>query len=669
MSHNEPVTPVSGRQSSEFPVVRNRNHDIISDSSVVPFPSLQSDESPKSVDLRKGPFSSDFSFSAEPTQHITRENSRPVTSPRSISTKQISPPSTARDSSEEQDQELTPTQDRRRSTRSSSSKIVRTMSNLFSAKRKETDAQSVLVVARQNPSDPNRRWSMARSSSTTPGANTPPSPTQQVFEEANQATTPPPSNNLLAPGPNEMFSKKNRASTGFSFKKNRAVNFSTKSAEKRPDRRRASSFDGGNKQRQQSSEPHGMARQDLYMAADSGVGVKARRLSLSLPDDITIDIGDLNAEFESQHKFFGRHRDHLGKGATARVRIMARKGFPGELYAVKEFRGKNSSETKEEYDKKVKSEYSIAKSLHHPNIIETIRLCQDHGRWNHVMEYCSEGDLFSLIKKGHLKAEDRAADRLCIFKQLVQGLNYLHANGIAHRDIKLENLLITKDSKLKITDFGVSEVFSGIHPGARESGGECGRQMGEVRLCNPGVCGSEPYIAPEVLAKDRKYDPRALDVWSAGIVMIALYCGSTLWEKAKYDDPRSQHYTQLVKSFDKWNAKHPDGNATITESDYPVYPIFDAFFNPPALRRVLLMMLNPNPDKRASISDIVKHRWVKNIECCQAESYDDPVVVIDATKTASLNTKGTRKIFCHNHLPPQAHNTHSLGKMPGQAGY
>lgn len=668
VSHNEPVTPVSGRQSSDFPTVRNRDHDNISE--VAPFPPLQSDSPKANVDLRKGPFA-DFGFPPEPPiTGISRVNTRPTTSTnRSISTKPLSSPSTARDSSEEQDPP-TPNQDRRRSTRgSSSSGFKRTMSNLFSAKRKDdrSEAQPVMVVAQQNPSDPNRRWSMARSSATTPGGNTPPSPTGPIFGEASLAKQQ--SKNLLAPpGPPEMLSKKNRASTGFSFK-DRAVNFATggRNADKRPGRRRASSFDNG--KRPQATEPHGMARQDLYMAAEAGVGVKARRLSLSLPDDITIDIGDLNNEFESQHKFFGRHRDHLGKGATARVRIMARKGFPGELYAVKEFRGKNSQETKEEYDKKVKSEYSIAKSLHHPNIIETIRLCVDHGRWNHVMEYCSEGDLFSLIKKGHLKTEDKAADRLCIFKQLIQGLNYLHANGIAHRDIKLENLLITKDSKLKITDFGVSEVFSGIHPGARESGGECGRQMGEIRLCNPGVCGSEPYIAPEVLAKDRKYDPRALDVWSAGIVMIALYCGSTLWEKAKYDDPRSQHYTALVKSFDKWNAKHPDGNAVITESDYPHYPIFDTFFNPPALRRVLLMMLNPNPDKRAAISDIVKHRWVKNIECCQAESYDDPAVVIDATKSSSLNTKGTRKIFCHNHLPPQAHNTHSLGKMPGQAGY
>jgi serine/threonine protein kinase len=62
--------------------------------------------------------------------------------------------------------------------------------------------------------------------------------------------------------------------------------------------------------------------------------------------------------------------------------------------------------------------------------------------------------------------------------------------------------LITKDSKLKITDFGVSEVFCGIHPGLRSAGGQCGKEMGEVRLCAPGMCGSPPYVAPEVIAKN-----------------------------------------------------------------------------------------------------------------------------------------------------------------------
>jgi serine/threonine protein kinase len=348
---------------------------------------------------------------------------------------------------------------------------------------------------------------------------------------------------------------------------------------------------------------------------------------------------------------------------------MSRKGCPGELYAVKEFRGKSGRESQEEYEKKVKSEFSIAKSLHHPNIVETVRLCTDHGRWNHVMEYCSEGDLFSLVQKGYLKQEARMGDRICLFKQVVQGVNYLHGNGIAHRDIKLENLLITKDSKIKITDFGVSEVFSGTHPGLREAGGVCGKNMGEIRLCSPGICGSEPYIAPEVLARRDSYDPRALDVWSSAIIMIYLIFGGAIWNRAELTGDDKAGYDSLVKGWATWNEKHADHEKdAITDADYPNVLVFDRFVKPPALRRVLLQMLNPNPQKRISITEVVNNRWMKNVECCQPESYEDPTP-IDAAKKNCMTKAGAKKIYCHNHLPPQSNGTHSLGKMPGQVGY
>lgn len=386
-------------------------------------------------------------------------------------------------------------------------------------------------------------------------------------------------------------------------------------------------------------------------------------MSLSLPDDFMIDTAELLAEFEYQHKLLGRHGKHLGKGAASKVTLMARKGCPNELYAVKEFRGKSKSESQDEYEKKIKSEFSIAKSLHHPNIVETIRLCTDHGRWNHVMEYCSEGDLFGLVQKGFFKGDAKLKDRLCIFKQLVQGVAYLHAHGIAHRDIKLENLLITKDSKIKITDFGVSEVFTGTHPGLREAHGLCGQNMGDVRLCNPGICGSEPYIAPEVLAKKGTYDPRALDVWGTGIVMLYLNFGGAIWSRA---EPGNTHYDKLVKGWERWYNRHPDPEAAITDTDYPKCLALDVGVNPPALRRVLLQMLNPDPSRRISIHEAASNRWMKNIECCQVESYDDPTLCIDATKSNSANN---RRIFCHSHLPPKTMGSHSLGKMPGQPGY
>ncbi|KAK8070458.1 kinase domain containing protein [Apiospora hydei] len=386
---------------------------------------------------------------------------------------------------------------------------------------------------------------------------------------------------------------------------------------------------------------------------DAGTGMKARRLSLSLPDDFTVDVAELLKEFEYQHKLLGRHGKHLGKGATSKVTLMSRKGSPGEMYAVKEFRSKRSVESEKDYQKKIKSEFSIAKSLHHPNIVETIRLCTDHGRWNHVMEYCSEGDLFSLVSKGYLTQEGREVDRHCLFKQVCQGIHYLHSNGIAHRDIKLENLLITKDSKLKITDFGVSEVFSGIHPGLREAGGQCGQGMnGEIRLCKPGICGSLPYIAPEVLSKQKDYDPRPLDVWSSAIVMIYLVFGANIWEKAEWQNDSKSAGIQ-----------GPRGRQGLL----PHVDAFDICVKPLALRRLLLKMLNPDPAKRLTMAEVVNTRWFKTIECCQMDTYDDPIKFIDASKkNATISSAG--KIYCHNHLPPQNHG-HGLPPMPGKAGY
>jgi serine/threonine protein kinase len=96
----------------------------------------------------------------------------------------------------------------------------------------------------------------------------------------------------------------------------------------------------------------------------------------------------------------------------------------------------------------------------------------------------------------------------------------------------------------------------------------------------------------------------------------------------------------------------------------------DVGVSPPALRRLLLQMLNPDPQKRISIEGVINNRWMKNVECCQVESYDDPTQIIDATKRdTNVFKNGNKKIFCHNHLPPKSHGAHSLGKMPGQPGY
>ena len=286
------------------------------------------------------------------------------------------------------------------------------------------------------------------------------------------------------------FDKPARASTGLKLKEKSKVMFAGSQKPERPSvRQRSTSTSQLSK-----LEPTNY----ISMHAATGVGLKARRMSANLPDDFTVDTVELNSEFTSGSLLPGKRGKVIGKGATATVKLMIRKGGHSDaVYAVKEFRKRGQNENEDEYIKKVKSEYSIAKSLHHPNIVESVRLCTHGGRWNHVMEYCSQGEIFSLVQKKYFTLEDQ----LCLFKQLLRGVAYLHSHGIAHRDIKLENLLMTDNGHLKITDFGVSEVFCGEHPGVRAAGGECGKNMHECRRCTPGICGSLPYIAPEVFEK------------------------------------------------------------------------------------------------------------------------------------------------------------------------
>ncbi|KKY19144.1 putative serine threonine protein kinase [Phaeomoniella chlamydospora] len=428
-----------------------------------------------------------------------------------------------------------------------------------------------------------------------------------------------------------------RSSTGFTMREKSKGLFVP------PQPPRASSF---NLQSSSSDQIQEIQKNPFSIPASEGTGSKARRMSTTLASDISVDACDLVDEFTSASRLPGRRGKEVGKGASSTVKVMYRKGQDkGRQYAVKEFRRRNAKETEDEYVKKVKSEYSIAHSLHHPNIVETIRLCTHSGRWNHVMEYCQQGELFALVQRGYLKYEDHN----CFFKQLLRGVAYLHSHGIAHRDIKLENLLMNDEGYIKITDFGVSEVFCGEHPALRTSGGECGVNMQGCRRCKPGICGSLPYIAPEVLAKKGDYDPRPLDVWSCAIVYLTLFHKGNPWPSADMANP---NYRQFAEGWDAFLAKTPDG--PIDENNYPrCGPVMSKLPNQ-SLKRLLLKMLHPDPEKRATIHEALNDKFVRNIECCaRDETTEKPGRGIDAAGKESC--KAASKMVVqkkHNHIPP-----------------
>lgn len=150
---------------------------------------------------------------------------------------------------------------------------------------------------------------------------------------------------------------------------------------------------------------------------------------------------------------YGKLGKFLGSGAGGSVRLMKRKD-DGTVFAVKEFRARHTYETEKEYNKKVTAEFCVGSTLHHGNIIETLDILQEKGRWYEVMEY-APFDLFAIVMTGRMTREEIT----CCFLQILNGVTYLHSVGLAHRDLKLDNVVVSDKGIMKIIDFGSAHVF------------------------------------------------------------------------------------------------------------------------------------------------------------------------------------------------------------------
>lgn len=234
------------------------------------------------------------------------------------------------------------------------------------------------------------------------------------------------------------------------------------------------------------------------------------------------------------HKY-GKCGDVLGWGAFGTIRasykIDEKNPSSKQVFAIKEHK-QLEGESQEKYHRRVVSEFRISSSLHHQNILATLDLLQDNkGVECQIMEYFPGEELHSVIlHAGEL--EETEAD--CFFKQLIQGLVYMHEMGVAHRDLKPENVLLTTSGLVKIIDFGNAECFRA----AWET---------EARMSS-GVCGSLPYIAPEEFTLE-EFDPRPLDVWACGMIYMAMRTGENPWRAAKpEEDAKYQQYVEKRKT-------------------------------------------------------------------------------------------------------------------------
>ncbi len=125
------------------------------------------------------------------------------------------------------------------------------------------------------------------------------------------------------------------------------------------------------------------------------------------------------------------------------------------------------------------------------------------------MEYAPY-DLFSVVMSGKMCRPEI----YCVFRQICDGVEYLHELGLAHRDLKLDNCVMTTNNVVKLIDFGTATVFH--YPG---------------KACQKatGIVGSDPYLAPEVITQEN-YDPRKTDVWSVAIIFMCMVLRRFPWK-------------------------------------------------------------------------------------------------------------------------------------------
>ncbi|KAK4575169.1 Chk1 protein kinase [Recurvomyces mirabilis] len=234
--------------------------------------------------------------------------------------------------------------------------------------------------------------------------------------------------------------------------------------------------------------------------------------------------------------------------------------------------------------KQLQIEVSLHKSVSgHKNIIKFLSYGEDPAWLWMCLELADGGDLFDKIEADEGCSENVAH---LYFAQLVNAIGWCHSKGVAHRDIKPENMLLSSDGDLKLADFGLATQF--VVPGKPDRK-RCGM-----------VCGSPPYIAPEILAVGQKnmkrkangeekegYDPDGSDVWSIAIVLFVLLAGNTPW-----DVPEMQQY----EYYDYVNS-----GGRPTDELWTKLPT-DAM-------SLIRGMLKIEPKERFALHDVRKHPW------------------------------------------------------------
>ncbi|ROW12810.1 hypothetical protein VMCG_00780 [Cytospora schulzeri] len=216
----------------------------------------------------------------------------------------------------------------------------------------------------------------------------------------------------------------------------------------------------------------------------------------------------------------------------------------------------------------IREEIAIMKKLNHPNLVSLIEVLDDpeEDSLYMVLEMCKKG---VVMRVGLDEAAEPYSEEVCRywFRDLILGIEYLHAQGVVHRDIKPDNLLLTEDDVLKIVDFGVSEMF------------EKPEQMRTAKSA-----GSPAFLPPELcVARHGDVSGTAADVWSMGVSLFCLRYGHIPFNRPS-----------VLEIYDAIKTETPE----LPEDENPHF------------RDLITRLMGKDPETRIKMHEIREHPWV-----------------------------------------------------------
>lgn len=210
----------------------------------------------------------------------------------------------------------------------------------------------------------------------------------------------------------------------------------------------------------------------------------------------------------------------------------------------------------------------------HPNVMGQIECICDVNHFYSVMDFSNGGELYDLVDSNGKLTEVQARH---YFAQMLDGLEYLQSIGVCHRDMSLENILVSRDGNCRIIDLGMSLRSPRADDGTF------------LPIPPQGACGKRNYISPESLANNAPFIGPLVDIWALGVILFILLTGVPPVETSSPLDPRFRLIISggLRQMLLQWNIHISEDSMDLMQK-----------------------ILQGNPQDRLSIPEIKAHPWM-----------------------------------------------------------